>query len=189
VSVRLHPDPDAESLFAYGDAINNTGETQEIGRIVATFYDDQGQTIGFPNDTNDYVPIDIVPPGGRVPFELSTDEIGNAASYLIVVESDPNSETPRIDGFQFQVQSQFIDDFEDYCLTATVKNTGAELTEYLSIVAELYTGDDKLIGFSLPYEPSLEEIANGLEHQFDICIDPLGIDLTGARHELRAFGR
>lgn len=87
------------------------------------------------------------------------------------------------------MQRRQYTEFDDYCLTATVHNTGPELTDYLVIAAVLFDSQDRVINLSAAYEPLLEEVSDGLAHECDSCVDPLGIDLTGARHELRAWGR
>src|SRR5574341_752072 len=171
VSVRLHPDTFSNSLLVFGEAVNNTGDTQEIISITGTFNDGQGQVIAGPDTTSDFRPVDIVPDGGHVPFELTVVGITEAATYTLEVQSRPNSDTPRQD-FEFSVQSQYTE-FDEYCLRATVQNTGPELTEYLTIAAVLFDSEGNLINLSAAYEPQLEEVADGLPHEFDICVDPL----------------
>jgi hypothetical protein len=173
--------------------VNNTGETQEIVNIVGTFFDAEDNMIANPNDTSDFTPTDILPNGGSTPFELivtsPTENVLNPDHYTLEVRSEPNSETPRIvPATDFTVQSQFTE-FDEYCLTVNYQNTGGEFEEYLTLAAVLFDANGKVISLSDPYEPDLEEVAGGLVHEFDICIDPLGVDLTGARHEFRGWGR
>ena len=84
----------------YGEMVNNTGSSQELTLVSGAFYDAQGQLIAGEESIIDYWPVDIIPPGGRLPFELTVLEIENAANFDLSVQSQPSGQTPH-QNFEF----------------------------------------------------------------------------------------
>lgn len=189
-NVRLDPDANRNELWVYGIAVNNTGSTQEIEGIVGTFYDDGDDIIAFPGNTSDYIPVDILPPGGSVPFAMWVGGITSAARYELRVDAVANDQTPRMDGFELTIRSQYTEtESGEYCVAATVKNTGGQLAEYLTIDILLFDAQNGLINLGVGDDFMPGEVPPNEPLEFDICVDPLEEDLTGARHELLTWGR
>jgi hypothetical protein len=181
--VRTSPAPDGNGLFLYGDMVNNTGSSQTLQFISATFYDAQGQIIS-PADITDYWPTEAVPPGGQIPFELNVAGVPGNAGFDLNVEALPSDQTPRQD-FEFSDLNQSGQD-GDYCLSGSLRDQGSELQEYLVIVAVLYDPQNNVINFGDYFEsdPGGETDEHTLD--FELCVDSLGQNV--ARHELRAWG-
>jgi hypothetical protein len=183
-SVRVYPGQ-ADGMLLYGDVINDTGAPQELEAVTGAFYDEQGQLIADEGNTYDYWPINVIPPGGRVPFELTVFDIQNAANFNLMVEAAPSDENTRQD-FEFLNVNQRNED-GDYCLGGELRNAGDGLEEYLVIVAILYDGQGNVINFDFYDEYDPENVQGDETSAFDICVSTL--DQGVASHELRAWGR
>jgi hypothetical protein len=181
--VRLQADATySDSLLLFGDLINDTGVAQELLNIKGIFYDAQNQVIAAENDTDSYWPfIDIIPPGGHIPFELIVADIQSAATFTLSVEALPRSEAPH-QNFEFtDLKPKWEGD--KYCLKGRLTNHGPALAEYLVIALILYDGQDQVISFN---EFDLEEIEEKTS-KFSICSESFGVEVT--RPELQAWGR
>ena len=182
-NVRNFPDPNGDNLLVYGDVINNTGTSQDLRFITGTFYNEQGQ-VATDGNTLDYWPVETIPAGSKVPFELTVFELQSATDVDLRVEAVPSNEAPSQD-FEFSDVNQTSEDGEN-CVSGKVRNPGEELRFYLSIVAILYDGQDKVINFRDHYHHSPENLIGDQTLDFKICIDPLGQEV--ARFDVRAWG-
>jgi hypothetical protein len=183
--VRVYTDQYQDGLLLYGDLINNTGTSQELMRVTGTFYYAQGQVIADEESTYDYWTVGILPPAGRVPFELTVDGIQGAAKFKLRVEAEPSNESPRQD-FEFSDLDQWNEE-DVYCVEGMVRNPGGELQDYLAIVAVLYDNQDRVVNFGDYYEPYLTDVVGGQPLDFEICVAPPNQGV--ARYELRAWGQ
>jgi hypothetical protein len=184
VGVRSFYDPDWESVLVYGEAVNNTGSSQELFYITGTFYDAQGQVVADQYDADDYWPIDVVPNGAQVPFEISLWDIDSVADFDLRVISEPSSDAPRQD-FEF-LGLDASGDARDYCVVGRLRNSGGQLEDYLAVVAVLYDEGDKVINFDSSYNYSPEVVTGDRTLDFEVCVDPLGQEV--GYYELRAWG-
>ena len=180
---QISSEPEEDGVLLYGEVINNTGSSQELFFISGVFYDAQGQPLPD-TATIDYWPIEIVPPGGRVPFELTILEAQTIDTFDLTVEAAPSEDTPSQD-FEFLAVNQ-TNEANNYCLSGQVRNLAGELDFYLTVVAVLYDVQDKVINFSDHYDYSPEQVIGDQTMDFALCVDPLGQDV--ARYELRAWG-
>jgi len=183
-SVRVYPGQ-ADGMLLYGNMINDTGASQELEAVTGSFYDAEGQLIAGEGSTYDYWPINVVPSGGSVPFELTVFDVQNAANFDLAVEAVPSGENTRQD-FEFLNVNQRNED-GDYCLGGELRNPGDELKEYLVIVAILYDAQGNVINFDYYDEYDPENVKGDQTSSFDICVSPL--DQGVANHELRAWGQ
>ena len=180
--MRVYTDQYEDGLLLYGDLINNTESPQALALITGTFYDDQGQVIANEDSIYDYwPPVDAIPPGGRMPFELIVDGIQGDAKSSLRVEAEPSSESPRQD-FEFSDLNQW-NEGDVYCVGGTLRNPGGELQGYLVIVAVLYDDQGNVVNFGDYYEPYLES-DEALD--FETCVAPPNQGV--ARYELWAWG-
>lgn len=184
-SMQMTSDQGEGSIILYGDMINNTGSTQEISYLTGTFTDSQGRTFAGTNYTYDYWPIDVAPPGAKIPFELSVYNVDNIVSYNLSVIARAIGETPRQD-FQYTNATNY-NDGGYYCVAGDLLNQGGQLAEYLVVAAVLYNAQGQVINFDSYEEPYPEDISGGTPLEFEICADPYGQSV--ARYELRAWGR
>ncbi len=178
--IQLYPDQNGK-LRLYGDMTNETDIVQELIFINGTFYDAQGQVIAAPDQTSSYWPVDAVPAGGQLPFTLTIDNIQDAATYNIEVESQATDYLLHQD-FEFSEVTQWQQD-SNYCVSGKFRNQGATLQYYAALFMVLYNDQDQVINFADYYS---EESLNDQALDFEICGEPA--NQTVSRYELRAWG-
>jgi hypothetical protein len=171
-------------LLLYGTVINNTGSTQALELVKGIFYDGQGQVIAGDDDIYGYWPVDVVLPGGAVPFELFVESVSTAANFDLSVEAEATGETLQQD-FEFLDLSPQSDD-EAYCLQGRLQNHGAALQNYVVITAILYDDQGKVINFGDSQDLDPEEVGSS-PTGFEVCVGPPNQGV--ARYELRAWGQ
>jgi hypothetical protein len=174
-----------DGLLLYGELTNGTGAPQELEDVSGAFYDAQGQLIADKNSTFDYRPINIVPPGGAIPFELTVLVGQGTADYDLSVEAQPSGENARQD-FEFKDVEQRSED-GNYCLQGKLRNSGDELHDYLVIAAILYDAQGNVVNFDYYEEYDPAGVKGDNPSSFDICVPPPNQDV--ANYELRAWGQ
>lgn len=181
--VRLYPDDD--NLLLYGSAINNTGSLQTIESITGAFYDKNGQTISDDEEVYSYWPVNDVPPGSSVPFELVAENLDDdVVDFKLNAEAEPGHESPRQD-FQFADVKQWTE-HDAYCVSGAVQDAG-DLNDYLVVAVILYDAQDNMVKFS---DSGVFDAGDGIGEKnspFEICVDPPNHDV--ARYEVEAWGR
>lgn len=183
--VRLYNEQE-KGLLLYGDLINSTGSPQALTLITGTFYDDQGRVIAAEERVYDYwPPVDAIPSGGRLPFELGVNGLQGDARFTLRVEAEPSSESPRQD-FEFSDLSQWNEE-DVYCVRGALQNPDGGLQDYLVIVAVLYDDQDRVVNFGDYSEPYPMDVVGGQSSNFEICVGPPNQGVT--RYELRAWGQ
>ncbi len=180
-SLRLAPDEDA--LLMYGDLVNNTGSIQEVGFISGLFYDDQGQVIANDDNLEGNWPVELIPPGGEMPFELWVEGIQNAANFDLSVEAIPREGTLRQDFELFDLSQ--ANEGTNHCVNGQLHSFGEILEDYLIILTVLYDGEDSVIGYG-DYELYSDEIDGAETSDFEICINTFGLPV--ARYDIRTWG-
>ncbi len=183
--IRLSTEQFDDRVALYGNLINNTGSAQEIASITGTFRDAEGQDIANAENIIDYWPLELIPPGAQMPFELTVWDIQSVANFDLRVVAEPSSQTLRQD-FEFSELDQWADGSGEYCVAGNIGNLGDAWEEawqgYLVIVVTLYDSQDKVISFG-------EEgsIAGGDTLSFEICSQTFNQEV--ARYELGAWER
>jgi hypothetical protein len=185
VNVRLIPDEPNGSLYAFGELVNNTGSVQQIINISGSFYNLQGQLLAGPLDTLDRLPTNLLPPGGRLPFELLVFGVMDAANYALGVQALTSS-LPVRDNFVFSDTNPTTQRGQ-YCVAATLQRPEPAVLDYLDIAVALVDEAGRLVALSEPYAPDLDDLGSAPSHAFTICVDPRGVPVTG--YLLRAWGR
>jgi len=176
---------DQGNATVLGELINNTGAPQTEVQVSAILYDQYDRVIIDGIDTLDYVPVDIVPVGARIPFELVVESDQSIYRIDLVSLSAPADSAPRQD-FQFASVSQRIDQAGLYCIGGIVKNLGSPLAEQLIVLATTYDSHGQVVSFGEHAEGSPGRVSADQTSPFEICIDPVGQQITS--HELRAVG-
>lgn len=183
MGVRVSADQGDDSLRLHGDVINNTGTPQEMAYINGTFYDAQGQAI--PDAvTADYWPIQTIPQGGRVPFELTVLDVQNVGNFDLTVEAWPGDEAPSQE-FEFLDLNQSTG-AANYCVSGKLRNPGGELQAYLVTGLILFDSQDNVVNFTDDYKDPPPNIVGDQTMEFNLCVDSLGQEIS--RYELRAWG-
>ena len=184
-ATRAGADPYGDGMLLFGEAVNETGSPQTLFFISGTFYDDVGQEIAGEDDTDGYTPLEVVPPGGRVPFELTVFDLQSAANYELWANSEASNQNPRQD---FDVSNiEQVSEEGDYCLSGGIRNQGGQLSDYIVIVATLYDNQNNVINFGDDYYSDVEEISGDETLDFEICIETL--EQNVARHQVVALGQ
>jgi hypothetical protein len=184
LGVKSAYDPDWESLFVRGEALNDTGASQRLSKIIGTFYDAAGQVVAGGDETDSYWPIYLVPAGGWVPFEITLYDIREVADFDLQVVTQATDQSVRQD-FEF-LELESSNDGSDDCVMGKLRNPGSRLESYLVIAAVLYDDQDDVINFdSGTWYP--QEVVGDETLDFEVCVDPLGQDV--ARYEVRAWGQ
>jgi hypothetical protein len=184
LGVKSAYDPDREGLFVRGEALNDTGASQQLSDITGTFYDAAGQVVASGDEIDSYWPIYVVPAGGQVPFEITLHDIREVADFDLQAITQATNETMRQD-FEF-LDLDSSSDGSDYCVVGKLRNLGGRLESYMVIAAVLYDAQDDVINFDTdtlyPHQVVGDEPLD-----FEVCVDPLGQDV--ARYEVRAWGQ
>lgn len=172
-----------DSFIINGEFVNNSGATQRLTLITGDFFDETGEKIAGEEDTSDYWATDIVPPNGRLPFELTVYGINQAADSALYAQVEPSSENLMTD---FQATNLDIyQEPESYCIDGDV-NFGDRLQKTLTILITGYNTENEVIGFGDDYfliPGDAAEVAS-----FSICIndtDPSSI----SQHSIQIWGK
>ncbi len=184
-NVQAIADQDQEMVIVYGDMVNNTGSSQELSRVTGTFYDDQGQVIAGPDATDDRWPVQVVPPEGRMPFEVTVYEIQSVADFDLEVVSQPTGDTPRQDFEFFNLDTSSRTGA--YCVVGRLRNPGGRLSHYLVIGAALYNNEDKVINFDSVEVPNPGLVVGDSTLGFSTCIETHNRDVVN--YTLEAWGQ
>ncbi len=175
---------DVDEAVVIGELINNTGIPQTDIHVSALFYNEQHKLIEEQVDTLSYVPVEVIPAGGRVPFELIADSTVPIYRVNLYAMSEPSGNAPSLD-FQFSNVSHWTDT-EMYCLGGEVQNTDTLLEDFLIILASTYNKQGQLASFGEYAVASPEIVVGDQTSSFELCIDPLDQYVT--QHKLIAMG-
>ncbi|MCB9101471.1 MAG: hypothetical protein H6632_18175 [Anaerolineales bacterium] len=175
---------DEEGVVIDGDIINNTGASQDIVKLAGTLYNSQGQGVANVDDAAAYWPLETVPPGGQVPFEMTVYQVQDITDFDLDVVAQPSRENPRQD-FELADLDPLIEE-DSYCVTGQLWNRGDPLLDYLLVVVILYDDQNKVVNFGTFQGNAPEEVLNDDAMNFEVCTDSYNHPI--ARHELRAIG-
>jgi hypothetical protein len=181
--VRVQPDPGLGGLLIYGEAINDSGRSQDILGLQGTFYDAQGKVV-TPEETSDYWPIETVPPGWRMPFELTV--IGPAAIDRVDlrVTTEESDEPLRTDLEMSELRG--ADAGSEFCITGRARNLGPPLEHHLAVMGVLYDADDRVINWGIGYQRARADLVGDNSVTVSACARRYNHNV--ARYELRAWG-
>jgi hypothetical protein len=176
---------DLNGWLLYGELINNTGTTRQVISIGGMFYDAGGALLADSLDAFIRTPTNLVPAGGRLPFELSLVGIESVAAYTLSVNAQVHPANPRQDFLFTNIAQTYARD--RLCTTADFRNPGADLTLSLEIAAVLFDDVDRVINVSDAETPDLADVAGGRTLNVQVCIDPPNQNVS--RLDWRAWGR
>jgi hypothetical protein len=167
-----------EWLHIVGEVLNEGSVPMSYVKIVATLYNAEGDVVGTGFT---YTALDVIPPGGKAPFDLGTDEYAGFESYKLQVQGDPG-ELGRQD--LVILSHSTATEYDWLHIRGEVSNTGSTDAEYVKIVATLYDAASNVIGVGFTYT-ELDVVAAGDTSPFDLGMDQWeGMD----RYELQVQG-
>jgi hypothetical protein len=155
---------DAGWFHIVGEARNNTNGPMQFVKIVATLYDKDNKVVGT---TFTYTDLDVIPAGGKSPFELGTDKWTGTTQYKVQVEGRAggssrqdlviSSHKSYKDGDWLHVQGE-------------VKNTGTTPATFVKVIITLYDANGNVAGKLFTYT-TLDTIPAGGTSPFDSGTD------------------
>ncbi|MGD9146658.1 MAG: hypothetical protein PVI80_13930, partial [Anaerolineae bacterium] len=182
--VRVQPDPGLDGLLIYGEALNDSGSPQSILGLQGAFYDAQGKAI-TPEKTSDYWAFETVPPGWRMPFELTLYGPSAVDRVELQVTTEETDQPLRTD---FEVTDLEGADVEaDFCVTGRARNLGQPLDRFLMVAAVLYDADGRVINWGIGYQPAPADLTGDNTVVVSACARRYNHNV--ARYELRAWGQ
>lgn len=173
-ALKQTPDEDGSAFIITGEMVNRSGETQRLNFITGDFFDVSGKKIAGEDETSDYWATEMIPPDGRLPFELTVYGINQATKFDLFAQSESTSETVYSD---FQAENLTISqELESFCVDGDV-NFGDKLKRTLVILVTGYNAGNAVVSFGDDYFLIPDDIE--LQTDFSICIDdtePSSID-------------
>ncbi len=183
--LRTYYSKSGKNLSMYGAVVNNTGTSQKLKVLTASFYDDQGQLIDEDSYlTVNYWPSNLIPAGERLPFKLTALNIENMADFELNVDTQPLDLTSQ--DFEILDVSEGTK-FGQPCLQGRLSNVGGALQEVV-IVGTLYNDQDQLLQFGEYKQLVAGRDLAAQPLNFEICFNINNPNLI-TRHELRAWGQ
>ena len=164
---------------------NNTGLPQTTLYESAQIYNLNHQLIDNGIDVLSHVPVDTIPPGGRVPFELAVESGQPIFRLNLFAMSEPASNPPR-QNFDVSNVSQWISKTNAYCLSGNITNPASPLEDYLVVMAVAYNDQNTVANFGEYSVSAPQTINDGGKSNFEMCLDPLGQNI--ARHQVSVVG-
>jgi hypothetical protein len=146
-----------------GEVKNNSDQPMESVKVIATLYDDQEQVVGT-NFT--YTSLDTIPPGGKAPFELSTDEWHGTTHYKLQVQGNPGE---LADPVLEILSHQGYQDDSWYTIIGEIKNNSDKAMGSVKIVSTLYNESGQVVGTSFTYS-IIDVIPAGWKAPFEMSI-------------------
>jgi hypothetical protein len=153
-------------LHVVGEIRNNADATGEFIEIVGTFYDEAGGVVGT---SFTYTTIDLVPAGGKSPFEIVSEKPQGYHHYKLQVSDQRTSELP-LAGLQILSHSSSADSIGFLHIVGEVQNNSGKDVEFVKIIATLYNAAGQVIGTGFTYTAS-DIIAIGQTSPFEIIFD------------------
>jgi hypothetical protein len=128
-----------------GEIRNNSSKPMEFVKIVATLYNDAEEVMG---SDYTYTAIDVIPPGGKSPFQTGTDDWEGTTNYKLQAQGREGS-LPRQDIIIKSHKSKI--DGKWLHIIGEVENTGTTDAEFVKIVVTLYDISNIVIGYDYTY--------------------------------------
>ncbi len=172
---------DIEYTHVVGEVRNNTNTPVEFVEITATFYSKAGKVIATEYT---YSALDIVPSGGKSPFEILEELPAAAARYKLNVDWD-EADAAAPPGLKILSRSRYVDDIDLLHIVGEVKNTSSRRLEFVEVVATFYDGRGRVVATDFTYT-SPENLRAGQTAPFEFVLTEG--NLTNARFELQVQG-
>jgi len=155
---------DGKWAHIVGEVRNNTNAPIEYVKIVVTLYDSNNKVVGTDFA---YTELDVIPPGGKSPFETGTDKWAGVTTYKVQVEGRKGS-LPRQDLVILSHES--YKDGKWLHVRGEVQNTGTTPAEYVKLVVTLYDANGNVVATDFSYT-ALDTIPAGGTSPFETGTD------------------
>jgi len=134
-----------EWFHIVGEVRNNAGAPMGSVEVAATLYDNSGSETGTGSA---FTLLDVIPPDGRAPFDIRTDEWVGTADYELQVQGQPDH-PPRQDlailSHDHYVYGGWLH------VRGVVTNTGTTPAVFIRLVVTLYDAAGGVIGADFAY--------------------------------------
>ncbi|RME77277.1 MAG: hypothetical protein D6784_03915, partial [Chloroflexi bacterium] len=124
-----------------GELYNHTGIPQTDIFVSGVFYNAQNQVIDGEIDVLSHVPVDVIPPGARVPFELQVESPEPIYRLDLYAMSEPAGNPPRQD-FHFANVTEKVTASNLYCVEGNIINPAEPVEDYLLVMAVAYNREN-----------------------------------------------
>lgn len=173
-----------EAYRVFGEAVNNTGQTQDIETITGQFYNAQGQLIAGEDDVEAAFPVSVVAPGWRVPFDLYVDNAQSADRFELSVVATPSPTILRSD-FATSGLSAAMEN-TNYCVRGTLQNPGPRPQSSVTLVAVIYDAQNRVINYGYSLRPA-SAVPENSSTEVKVCVPEPNANV--ASQTLTAWGR
>ena len=146
-----------------GEVRNNTHNPMGLVKIVVTLYKDSNLT----GTVFTYTLLDVIPPVGKSPFDLVTDQYAGTTKYFIQVEGEVASlgrQDLVISNDKSSVEGSYLH------IRGVVENKGSIYATDVKVIYTLYNRWGTVIGAGSTYTNS-DTIPAGGSSQFDAVTD------------------
>ena len=161
------------SMHIVGEVLNQAPVTAKFVKIIATFYNANGQVIG--TDFTYADPSDLAP-GQRAPFDIIVLEgsvpMYQMSSYELTVDSQQPSFPSAEFNYQPPVilsQSSHINNIGSMHIVGEVLNQAPVTAKFVKIIATFYNANGQVIGTDFAYADP-PDLAPGQRAPFDIIV-------------------
>ncbi len=168
VRVVSHQERVADAYYRIvGEVVNEGVSPMEYVKVIATLYDAADQVAGV---AYAYTALDVIPPGGRAPFELTTDHWTGASLSALQVQASPGA----LGRQDLVVKSHQANQDDNYLsIVGEVENTGATAAEYVKVVVTCYDGAGAVVATAFTYT-ELDTLPAGGTSPFEVLLwDPV----------------
>jgi len=146
-----------------GEVRNNTDIPTTDVKVTATFYDGNGQVVGA---VSTYTALDVIPPHGKAPFDIATDQSAASQRYSITIEGRPG-QLPQAD---VVLLSHGLSSANGRLhVSGEVQNVGTGAASAVKVVVTLYDAAGKVLDGSGVVD--LGAIPAGGTAAFDVAAD------------------
>jgi hypothetical protein len=181
VGTRVETQPTRKLLLVFGELVNNTGASQQLSQVTASFYDAQGQLLVADKSTTGLWPTRLIPQGARVPFALTIYDVTDVADFDLAVDAQAIDTSARQD-FEFLGVTEGYKGTQ-YCLVGALTNPGGETANSVVVAAILYDDQGSVLRFGTDNAAGL---AAGQSVDFEVCLK--SPPENTASYDLRAWG-
>jgi len=163
----------------YGEVQNNLGYNLEYVKIVASYYDNRGQFLG---SSFTFTEMDILKPGQKSPFELSSFPDTFTPSEVELQVTYSRAYSKPFEGITILNHSGKSSTYGCYEVIGQVQNNSNVDASYVKIVCTYYNGNGKVIGCAFCFT-DIDTLRPGQKSPFELTSYPL--EITPAYYELQ----